>query len=154
MIDKPQIIQTAAQQTAVVRLTIPRSEIQKVMGPAIGEVLAAVAAKGMTPAGPVFSRHFRIDPEVFDFEVGVPAAKRFKASGRVEPSNLPSAKAAGTIYRGPYEGLGSAWEQFDNWIVATGHIPAPSLWERYAKGPESGKDPSNWETELVRPVVG
>lgn len=36
MIDTPQITQSAAQLTAVIRLTIPRAEIQKVMGPAIG----------------------------------------------------------------------------------------------------------------------
>lgn len=152
MIDEPQIVQTAAQQTAVVRLTIPRSEIQKVMAPAIGEVLAAVAAENLTPIGPVFSRHFRIDPQVFDFEVGVPVAEPFRASGRVKPSSLPPVRAARTIHRGPYEGLHASWEAFDDWIVANGHIPASHLWERYAKGPESSADPSNWETELVRPL--
>ena len=154
MIDEPQIVQTAAQQTAVVRLTIPRSEIQKMMGPAIGEVMAAVAAQGLKPAGPVFSRHFRIDPEVFDFEVGVPVAEAFNASGRVKPSDLPSEETARTIYRGPYQDLGAAWEKFDSWIVSNGHTPGPHLWERYTKGPESGNDPLKWETELVRPVLG
>lgn len=50
MLDKPQIVQVDAQLTAVIRFTIPREEIQKVMGPGIGELLAAVAAQGMTPA--------------------------------------------------------------------------------------------------------
>jgi bifunctional DNA-binding transcriptional regulator/antitoxin component of YhaV-PrlF toxin-antitoxin module len=45
MIDKPHITQTAAQTTAIIRLTIPK-EIRKVMGSAIGAVLAAVTAQG------------------------------------------------------------------------------------------------------------
>ena len=49
MIDTPQIVQTAARQAAVIRLTIPRSEIQIVMGPAMGEVIAAVSAQSVRP---------------------------------------------------------------------------------------------------------
>jgi hypothetical protein len=30
------------------------------MGPAIGEVMSVCAAQGITPAGPVFSHHFRM----------------------------------------------------------------------------------------------
>src|SRR3989442_1573127 len=56
MLDKPQIVRTEAQLTAVIRLTIPRAEIQTVMGPAIAEVMAAVAAQGLGPAGPVEGR--------------------------------------------------------------------------------------------------
>ena len=66
MLDKPEIVRTVAQQTAIIRLTIPRSEIQKVMGPGISEVMAAVAAQGIGPAGPVFSHHLRMDPATFD----------------------------------------------------------------------------------------
>jgi hypothetical protein len=51
MLDRPQIVQTEAQPTAVIRLTIPRAEIQTVMGPAIAEVMAAVTAQGLAPAG-------------------------------------------------------------------------------------------------------
>ena len=40
MIDTPEIVQTTAQQTAVIHLTIPRDQIQTVMGPAIEEVSA------------------------------------------------------------------------------------------------------------------
>ena len=45
MLDKPSIVQTTAQPTAVIRLTIPRAEIQNVMGPGYRELMAAVAAQ-------------------------------------------------------------------------------------------------------------
>ena len=93
MIEPPQITESTAQLTAVIRLTVPRSEIQKVMGPAIGEVLAAVAAQGIGPSGPVFSHHFKMDPAVFDFEVGVPVAKPVSPVGRVKPANCRRRKS-------------------------------------------------------------
>lgn len=154
MIDKPVITQSIAQQTAVIHLMIPRSEIQKVMGPAIGEVMATIGAQGLKPAGPVFSHHFKMSPETFDFEVGVPVSRAVAPAGRVKSSSLPSAKVARTIYRGGYEGLGSAWGEFCAWIKASNHKAALNLWECYVAGPESSPDPANWRTELNQPLIG
>jgi effector-binding domain-containing protein len=152
MLDTPRIVQTTAQQTAVVRLTVPRSEIQQVMGPAIGEVMQTLAAQGIAPTGPVFSHHFKMDPLAFDFEVGVPVAAPVSPAGRVRPGTLPAVTVARTIHRGAYEGLGDAWGAFGRWIAAHGHTPTADLWECYLTGPESGADPSTWRTELNRPL--
>ena len=46
MIDPPSIVQSEAWQTAVLRLTIPRDQIQHVMGPAIQEVMETLASQG------------------------------------------------------------------------------------------------------------
>ena len=153
MLDTPQIVQTEGQSTAVIRLTIPRAEIQTAMGPAIAEVMAAVTAQGLAPAGPVFSHHLRMDPDTFDFEVGVPVKAPVSATGRVKASRLPAVTAARTVYSGPYEGLGSAWCEFGEWIAAEGHKPAANLWECYAAGPESSADPATWRTVLNRPLI-
>jgi effector-binding domain-containing protein len=153
MLDKPQIVRTQAQPTAVIRLTIPHAEIQTVMGPAIAEVMAAVAAQGLSPAGPVFSHHLRMAPDTFDFEVGVPVKAPVSATGRVKASQLPAATVARTVYHGPYEGLGSAWGEFGEWIATEGYKPATNLWECYTAGPESSPDPVTWRTELNRPLT-
>src|SRR5580765_6261681 len=100
MLDTPQITQTNAQLTAIIRLTIPREEIRNVMGPGIGELMAAVAAQGIGPAGPVFSHHLRMDPDIFDFEVGVPVTKLITPVGRVQPGQLPATTVARTVYHG------------------------------------------------------
>jgi len=153
MLDTPQIVQTEARQAAVIRLTIPRSQIQSVMGPAIGEVMGAIAAQGIAPAGPVFSHHFRMHPDTFDFEVGVPVARPVAQQGRVKAGRLPATTVARTVYRGPYEGLGAAWAEFGRWISSQGHTAAANLWECYIAGPESSPDPSMWRTELNRPLA-
>jgi effector-binding domain-containing protein len=153
MIDPPEITTTVEQPAAVIRLTIPRSQIQEVMGPAIGEVMGAVQAQAISMTGPVFSHHLRMDPDTFDFEVGVPVAARVAPAGRVLPGVLPARRVARTVYRGEYEGLGDAWDQFNDWISAQGLKAAPDLWECYVTGPEAGVDSSAWTTELNRPLA-
>ena len=152
MLDKPHIVQTDAQVTAIIRLTIPREEIRNVMGPGIAELMAAVAAQGISPAGPIFSHHLRMDPETFDFEIGVPVTAPVSAAGRVKLGQLPAATVARTVYHGRYEDLAPAWAEFNAWIVAEGHQPAPELWECYVAGPEANPDPAHWRTELNWPL--
>jgi effector-binding domain-containing protein len=154
VLDTPKIIQTDTQHTAVIRLTIPRAEIQNVMGPGMQEVLATVAAQGLTSTGPLFSHHFKMDPDTFDFEIGVPVSIPVTPGGRVQPSQLPTVRVARTVYTGSFEGLGDAWGEFYAWIEANGLTPAPDLWECYLAGPESNPDPATWRTELNRPLLG
>jgi len=153
MIDTPRIIRTDAQSTAVIHLTIPRTEIRSAMGPGIKELMATVSAQGITPAGPWFTHHLRMDPATFDFEIGVPVGVPVTASGRVNPGQLPATTVARTVFHGGYEGLSAAWQEFDAWIKAQGRTPAGDLLERYLVGPESGPDPSAWRTELTRPLA-
>ena len=152
MIDAPTILDTTAQHAAVIHLTIPRARIQAEMGPAMQEVMTTVASMGVKPTGPMFSHHFRMSPETFDLEVGVPVAAPITASGRVKPSTLPAAHIARTIYHGGYEGLGAAWGEFNSWVKKNGHTMADNLWESYLRGPESGPDASAWQTQLNRPI--
>lgn len=44
MISTPQVIQSSVQEAAVIRLAIPRSEMMKVFGPTVGELMAAPSA--------------------------------------------------------------------------------------------------------------
>ncbi|WP_208752597.1 SRPBCC domain-containing protein [Corallococcus carmarthensis] len=153
MIDTPRILQTEAQLTALIHVTVPRAGIQQVMGPGISELMATVAGQGIKPAGPWFTHHLRITPDEFDFEIGIPVTTPVKAAGRVKPGHWPAMKVVRTVYQGPYEGMGPAWGEFEGWMKQQGLQPAQDLWEVYVAGPESGPDPKTWRTELNRPLV-
>lgn len=152
MIDEPQIVQTEAVQTAFIHVTIPREKIQEVMGPGYMEVMAALAVQGVTPTGPWFTHHLKMDPATFDFEICVPVDAPIKPAGRVQAGQLEARKIARTVYHGGYEGLSDGWVQFEDWIKKHGHAAAPDLWEIYTIGPESGPDSSKWQTVLNRPL--
>jgi len=152
MLARPEIVQTIAQTAAVIHLAIPRNEMMKAFGPAVGELMAALAAQGVQPIGAVFAHHLKMSPDIFDFELGVKVAAPVKAAGRVQPGELPAAKVARAVYSGPYEGLPAAWSEFAAWIKANGHEQADDLWELYTVGPQSTPDPAGWRTELNRPL--
>jgi effector-binding domain-containing protein len=95
-----------------------------------------------------------MDPDTFDFEIGVPVTAPVTAAGRVQPGQLLATRVARTVFHGEYEGLGAAWGEFDAWIAAEGHTPGADLWECYVAGPESNPDPATWRTELNRPLTG
>ncbi len=154
MIDSPEITETDVQLTAVLRLTVPRAEIQNVMGPGLGELMDAVAAQGIARAGPWFTHHLKMPSDIFDFEIGVPVAEPVSGAGRVQPGRMPAMRVARTVYHGAYEGLGAAWGEFDAWIATRGLTTGADLWERYLVGPQSDPDPAAWRTELNRPLAG
>jgi effector-binding domain-containing protein len=153
MIDTPHIVQTAAQSTAVIHITVPRDQIRHVMGPGHTELMAVLGAQRIVPTGSWFTRHFKIDPEVFDFEIGVPTKETVAPAGRVTAGQLPATIAARTIYHGPYEGLAAGWKEFDAWIVAQGRKTDPSLWETYLTDPSADPDTATWRTEFTRPLT-
>jgi effector-binding domain-containing protein len=123
------------------------------MGPGLAELKAAVAAQSITPTGPWFNHHFRRPTDSFDFEICLPVAARVTPIGRVKAGQLPATTVARTIYHGDYGGLGSAWGEFEAWILANGHTPGSDFWECYVTGPEANADPATWQTELNWPLM-
>ena len=100
MIETPRLEDREALQSAVVHVTVPRAEIQAVMGPAIHEVLDVVHAQGIGPAGPLFDHHPAMHPDTFDFDVGFPVSTPVAPTGRVRPGTLPAARVVRTVYHG------------------------------------------------------
>ncbi len=153
MLSKPEITRIPRQPAAVIRLTIPRSEIRSVMGPGLRELHEVVEGQGIQITGPRYTHHFSQDPSRFDFEIGVPLAAPVLPTGRVQAGEISASRVLRTVYTGPYEKLGWAWGEFDRLAEEAGHATAGDLWEVYVSGPESGGDPEAYCTELYRPLL-
>jgi effector-binding domain-containing protein len=154
MIEPPKIVETPVVLIACIPLTVPRAKIREVMGPGLRELMTTLASQGVTAAGPWLTHHRRMAPDVFDFEIAVPVTRAIAPAGRVVPGELRAARVARTVYHGPYEGLETAWSEFETWIKTQGHAEAVDLWEQYLVGPETGPDGSAYRTQLNRPLVG
>ena len=76
MIDIPQIVQTSAQITAFIHLTVTPEEMQRVFAPTIVELISTVTAQGITPVGPVIAHHLRGPTDTFDFRLSIPVSAR------------------------------------------------------------------------------
>jgi effector-binding domain-containing protein len=140
--------QESRPPAAVIRLTIPRAEIQTAMGPAIQEIIATLKEQQIDMVGPLFCHHLTCSEDTFDFEVGFPTATTLPPSPppvvraaaakeeeeedakttssanhqhRVYASMTPSAmKVAKATYTGPYEGLHAAWSEFGDRLKLEG----------------------------------
>ena len=148
MLEAPSIICVPEQSAAIIRMTVPQSDIRTAMPPAIKELRMTLAAQGITQVGPMFTHHLVMNDTVFDFEVGFPIDRPLVETGRVRCGSLPAATVAHATYRGGYEGLSAAWGELRQWIGANGHTCAADLWEVYVSGPEAGSDIAAWRTEL------
>ena len=112
MLETPSIFHTKKQLTAFIHVVVLRADLQNVMGPGIGELMATLAAQGIAPAGPWFPHHLRRPAATFDFEISVPVAAPVSAAGRVQPGEWPAMKVARTVHHGPCEELAEAWGEF------------------------------------------
>jgi len=153
VIEPLRIIKTTPQLTALIPLQVPRAEIQKVMGPGLAELNAAVAAQNIAVDGPWFTHHVRDPGAVFDFEICLPVAAPIAPANRVRPGQWLAMTIAQTTYHGGYEGLGNAWGEFIGMIKAAGHKTVDGLYETYAVGPEAGMDSAAWRTVLSKEIA-
>lgn len=153
MIETPHITELEAAPMAVIPLRIPREQMPHVFGAAVAEIMSTLGAQRISPTGPVFAHHFRMEPGIFDFEIGVPVSAPIAAAGRVQSKLRPAIRVVRTVYHGPYEGLPTAWGEFHAWVKSNGHAYAPDIWECYVEGPHSTSDPSEYRTELNRPLA-
>lgn len=152
MIDTPRILDTPAQAIAVLPITCTWAQMQQVMDPAIRELFSALQAQGIQPQGRWFTHHLRAPTQTLEFHVGVAVDRPVTAVGRVQPGQRPALKVARTVYHGGYEGLGGAWPQLHAWIQAQGLQGAAEFWETYLVDPALSPDPSQWQTQLEKPL--
>ena len=153
MIETPRVVDAPAQLVAAVHIETTRSEIQRVMGPGISEVMAAVHHQGIGPVGPWFAHHLKMMPESFILDICVPVSAAVTPVGRVTAWERPALKVARTVYQGPYEGLGDAWREFTAWLEANRFKTDDDLYEAYLVGPESSANPADWRTEFSKPIT-
>jgi len=153
MIDLPQIARSAQQRTAIIPLSVARAEIGRVFAAAVGELLAAMREQGIEPAGPLFSYHLNMPGEVYGVQIGFPVDAEVQPSGRVVAGALPALRVARTIYRGPMDGLATAWSQLTTWVAQNALATRPFMWENYLVGPGDTPESSIWQTELNWPLA-
>lgn len=122
------------QRVAVVRAQVPRDGIAEFLGGAFGEVMQVVGHQQRRVVGMPFGR-YRVTPDGFEVEAGFPVDAPVEREGRVEADELPGGPVAHVVYRGPYDGVGTAYEAAVSWVVDNGDQVAADPWECYLDEP-------------------
>jgi hypothetical protein len=138
------VVEVGKHYTAVVRVTAPLPQLPQAEQQgraALAEVLPGLGLE----AGPAFTRWRPPADGQLEMEIGVIVSAGFEPQGDVVPSELPSGRAAHSLLRGPFEGLGAAWGRLFGWCKEQ-ELPLAGIhWQIY--GPEPS-DPTLQETEL------
>jgi len=139
------------QAVASVRDHVPVAGIAQLFG----ELFGYLGQRGLGPAGPpigiYYDEEFREGP--LDVEIAAPVAGQVPEGERIKVRELPAVEqAASIIHEGSYEDVGSAYSQLLKWIEANGYRIAGPVREVYVQGPETGRDPSSYVTEIQLPV--
>jgi effector-binding domain-containing protein len=113
------------------------------------------AEHGIVIAGPPLGIYYHVADGVFDMAVAIPV------DGLAEPvdpsmffGSLPGGRVVRGTHVGPYDQITQAWGVLMEQAEADGltRLAGP-CWEEYKLGPDSGKNPSEWRTDLVQPIT-
>jgi effector-binding domain-containing protein len=150
---QPTLTTIAPVTTAVVRGTIPTSELRDFFDRSFRVLGEALANQGVTATGPAFGLYRGPIDDSTTLEVGFPTDRPISPDGSAEPGELPGGQVARLVHHGGYDGLGEAWERLGRWIAEQGLTPGETFWEVYVTEPNPDMDPAELRTELNWPVT-
>lgn len=162
MLTLPRLIDQKARPYVAVRrrVTIP---FDADIGPAMGALFGAVAARNIRTTGPAFFKYNVIAMPDLEIEFGMPVAEPVPAEGELVAGVLPAGRYAETTYFGHYDNLmdvnailiGWAKEKGIAWDATTeadgDHFAARM--EIYHNDPDEEPDPTRWQTTLMIKVM-
>ena len=146
------LVERSPQPTAVVRATIPISEIPTFIGHAYEAVIHALNSQGMTPVGAPFAYYLAKPTTTVELEAGFPIAAPCAPVGEITPSELPGGTVAVTVHVGPYETMVETYNLLMSWMTAQGLVAGEGMWEIYMSDPSKEPDASKWRTQIFWPV--
>ena len=147
------MLEVPAQPVLSIRGQIAPAEISSFLGRSFADLYGRVGLLGAAAAGHPFVIYHHFGSEVIDAEVCVPVAVEVGASGGIESRVVEAATVARTIHVGPYEDLDAAYGALDRWVGDHHFEVAGPSRERYLNGPDEGRSPAGYRTEIDLPIA-
>jgi effector-binding domain-containing protein len=142
----------SAQAVASVRDNVPIAGLQQLFG----DLFGYLGQRGIGPAGPpigIYYDHEFQEGDAIDVEIAVPVIGSVPGGDRVKVQELPGVEQmACVIHEGGYDTIGGSYGHLMKWVEANDYRLAGPTREIYLQGPETGRDPSSYVTEIQFPV--
>jgi effector-binding domain-containing protein len=128
------------------------------LGPTIDEafrtLMSSLERAHEHPTGPPLIVYDRMDlpGRRAEIEVCVPVGYRYLGDDDVRVEELSGCAVAFTTHRGPYEGVGDAYEALAAWIGDNAMVVDGPPREIYLTDPNETPDPADLVTEIEFPV--
>lgn len=149
----PELTTLEPIQAAVVRRTVPMSELRTFFDSVFGTIMAAVHEQQVAVTGPPFAMYFGMPTDTVDVAAGFPTGRRISPTAEgVVPFELPGGRAVQFLHVGSYDDLGEAYARMTAWMGEQALTPADAMWESYLTEPTPGGDPAANQTLITWPV--
>ena len=144
-----EVIELTPQPALVVETECAPGEFGDVLAASFGRVFQHMGARSAQPHGMPFMRYLDMGDDWFRIQAGIPSD--LHGEGDIQAIELPGGKSATTLFLGPYDEVGDAWDELRAWAVKRG-LDTMGGWDVYENDPTSVSDPAELRTRLYLPA--
>ncbi|XOV85085.1 MAG: GyrI-like domain-containing protein [bacterium] len=137
------------QPALVVETRCDASEFSAVLASSFGKIFQHLAGSNQHPHGMPFMRYLEMTETSFLIQAGIPSDQAGK--GEIQSIELPGGRLATTLFLGPYDEVGVAWDALHSWARER-HLDLMGGWDVYENDPDTVSDPSELRTRLYLPA--
>ena len=150
---EPRVVTLEPVTAAVVRETVPMSELTDFFDRTFRAVMEVTSAQEVAVAGPPFAAYHGMPAETVDISGGFPTAAPITAAEGVTTMTLPGGRAVQLLHVGSYDTLQRSYEALLTFMDERGLARSPMMWETYLNEPTPDGDPSENRTLITWPVI-
>lgn len=92
-------------------------DLPRVLGDVYGRIIGYLGELKTQPTGMPFVIYYNMDMTNLDIQVGFEVPTGLAGQGDIKSTMIPAGKVVSTIYTGPFEECGPAYEALANWMV-------------------------------------
>lgn len=92
-------------------------DLPRVLGDVYGRIASYLGELKAQPTGMPFIIYYNMDMSNLDIQVGFEVPAGLADKGDIHSTTIPAGKVVSTIYTGPYDECGPAYEALAKWMV-------------------------------------
>jgi effector-binding domain-containing protein len=146
-----EVVTLKPQPVLVVEEEVAPEELGEALARIFPAVHGLASRLGAQITGMPFLRYLGMT-DGFHIQAGVPIAEPVPGTDDIKAAELPGGKAATTVFFGPYQEVGAAWDAINTWRQERGIEPVFGGWDVYENDPTEVSDPSEIRTRLYQPL--
>jgi effector-binding domain-containing protein len=151
MMNPCEIKELPARPTLSIRFRAAEQELPGHFGRVYGAISQYLRELGEQHVGAAFAAYHTMDMQNLDVEAGFPVSRPLPDRGDIRAGKIPGGMVAICHYTGPYDKVGTAYEDLTQFVKEKGYTPAGVCYEWYLNGP--GVPPQDLKTDIVFPVT-
>ena len=146
------VVELAAQPAMVVRRTVDVTRMGEAFADIFPRVAQHIIGSGQQPTGMPFARYLHMDGTHCELAAGMPVTSALPDAGDIEAHELPAGRALTALHVGPYEGVGTVWQQVWARARQLGSTAQFGGWDIYANDPDEVPE-EKLETRICLPLA-